>query len=124
MDGSGTAPTGRVCHWWIIEGEAMKQSIQIEMPHGEIWDVPVMAVARDRATHFADEYDGDVERSLREETLPLFEYSDYEILSWAENNMNWFDVKEFAVKIKDVPPLTERDFQEGWTNGNKVLVCL
>jgi hypothetical protein len=42
------------------------------MPDGSEWAYSVMDIARNRAEHYADEYGGDVERSLAEDTLPLF----------------------------------------------------
>ncbi len=81
-----------------------------------------MLIARNRATHYAKEFDGDVERSLAEDTIPLFESDDYEIKDWAANNMNWSDVKREAKKLKDAMPLLPSDFHEAWVNGEKEVV--
>jgi len=96
--------------------------LRIEMPNGSKWDVPVMIIARDRAKYYKDEFDNNIEKSLHDDTLPLFESNEYEIKDWASNNMNWDDVKEFA---KQVPQSnTETDYQEGWINGEKEIVAL
>lgn len=93
--------------------------LMVEQKDGSLWGVPVDVIARDRATHYAKEFDGDVERSLAEDTLPLFEADDYEVWDWAENNMNWADVAAHARKLKDAPP---PDFQDAWNSGAKSVV--
>jgi hypothetical protein len=95
-------------------------SLRVTMPNGSRWDVPVMAIARNRATNYASEYDGDAERSLHEDTLPLFDAAPSEISDWAANNMDWSDVASVAVRVPDeARPV---DYQEGWVNGAKELV--
>lgn len=51
----------------------MHKLMTVEMPDGSKWGVPVEMIARSRAAYYANEFDGDVERSLAEDTLPLFE---------------------------------------------------
>lgn len=93
---------------------------EVEMPDGSRWRIPVEVIARNRATHYAHEFDGDVERSLNEDTGPLFESDDYEIEDWAANNMNWADVQAAAVRVAD--PRTQENYQEGWVNGEKRVI--
>ncbi len=95
--------------------------LAVEMPDGSIWGIPVMVIARSRAAFYADEFGGDIERSLAEDTLPLFAEDSGEIMEWAANDMNWSDVQPSAKKLRDRSPLTPRGFQEGWTNGPKKL---
>jgi hypothetical protein len=92
----------------------MHKLMTIEMPDGSVWGVPVDIIARSRATHYASEFDGDIERSLAEDTLPLFAVDTYEIEDWAKNNMNWSDFDGHQVKVSDAPA---PDFQEAWMNG-------
>lgn len=94
----------------------MHKFMTIEMPDGSVWGVPVDMIARHRAAHYASEFGGDVERSLTEDTLPMFESDEYEIQDWAANQMNWSDFDGHQVKIKDAPP---PDFQQAWMNGGK-----
>jgi hypothetical protein len=94
----------------------MHKLMTVEMPDGSKWGVPVEMIARNRAAHYAHEFDGDVERSLTEDTMPLFEVDDYEVEDWAMNNMNWSDFDGHQVKVADAP---EPDFQEVWINGEK-----
>ena len=91
------------------------------MPDGSRWDVPIMIIAKDRASTYAHEFDGNEEQSLRENTEPLFEDNAYEIKDWAMCEMNWKDVKEHA---KPAPPLpaSKVDWEDGWTNGKKEIV--
>lgn len=86
----------------------------VTMPDGSDWAYPVMEIARNRAEHYASEFGGDVERSLREDTLPLFREDPYEIEDWAANNMNEEDVPGTL----HCPP-ESLDRQRGWVNGAK-----
>ncbi len=88
---------------------------------GSEWAVPVSIIARHRAAEYADEFDGDVERSLHEDTLPLFESDDYAIKDWAVNQMNWSYFNGHQVKVKDA---REPDFRQAWLNGEKRLIEL
>ena len=92
--------------------------LKIEMPNGSEWVVPVKIIARNRAAHYAHEYDGDIEKSLSDDTMPLFESNDDEVEDWAANNMNWVDVKEHAKLLES----SEYDLQDGWVNGDKSVI--
>jgi hypothetical protein len=88
------------------------------MPDCSKWDVPVSVIAQNRAEYYKDAFDGDLQRSLDEDTLPLFEASRFEIEDWAANNMNWSDVERVAMMTSQ----PEIDYQEGWVNGGKEVV--
>lgn len=90
--------------------------LTVQLSDGSTWVVPVEMIARSRAAHYADEFDGDVERSLREDTIPLFEQSPYEIEDWAVNNMNWSDFNGHQIKISNAPL---PDFESAWLHGQK-----
>lgn len=94
-------------------------NVIIDMPDGSTWLVPVISIARHRATHYAHEYKGNVNRSLEEDTWPLFMEDKSEVLDWASNNMNWDDVKGLAVLGSPPTPMSDGDFQHGWLNGDK-----
>jgi hypothetical protein len=75
--------------------------------------VPVATIARNRAEHYKHEFGGDVERSLEEDTWPLFESETFECEDWARNNMNWSDVvQDHILLVREVPP--GPDFQDAW----------
>jgi hypothetical protein len=93
--------------------------LTVQQSDGSLWAVPVEVIARDRAKHYAKEFDGDVERSLAEDTLPLFAEDAYEVEDWAANNMNWQDVAHAALKLRDPRP---PNFVIGWINGKKDVV--
>jgi hypothetical protein len=79
------------------------------------WAVPVKVIAMNRAAYYAErDFEGNLDRSLQEDTLPLFEANEYEIENWAKNNMSWSDVVDFATQIK----APEIDFEDGWLNGS------
>lgn len=97
----------------------LEKYLSVRMPDNSIWHVPVEVIARNRAQYYANEFDDDVEKSLAEDTIPLFSESSYNIEDWAANNMNWSDVRDVAFKV-EVPGLV--DYQEGWINGEKEIV--
>jgi hypothetical protein len=92
--------------------------LRVTMPDGSQWDVPVEIIANNRAKAYAEEFHGDVQSSLDEDTLPLFESDPYEVEDWAANQMNWTDVSAHAQCHKP----SEVDWQEGWVNGEKEVV--
>lgn len=98
----------------------MKNLITMKMPDGTTWAVDVEDVVISRADHYKSEFDGDITRSMDEDTIPLFEESEYEIMDWAFNNMNWDNFK-CPRKIADAPALTPRDFQDAWCSADKDL---
>ena len=72
----------------VMGGEgkpALPKMLTVDMPDGSVWAVPVMLIARNRAEHYKGEFGGDIERSLAEDTVPLFSESDYEIRDWAQS---------------------------------------
>lgn len=90
------------------------------MSDGSQWDIPVSEIAANRARHYANEFGGDVHKSLDKDTLPLFESDPGAITDWAANNMNWDDVSHLAVLV--IESVQRIDFQEGWVNGKKELL--
>jgi hypothetical protein len=92
--------------------------LRVEMEDGSEYDIPVSVIAENRAEMYKDEFGGDIQRSLSEDTNPLFESDSYEIEDWAANNMNWIDVESVAVRVSN----GSVDFQEGWLNGDKKIV--
>ena len=83
------------------------------------WAVPVMVIAKHRAAYYAHEFGGDIEKSLAEDTEPLFERS-YEVTDWASNNMDWTDVEPHAVKLK--PAIETIDYKREWISAPMKVV--
>lgn len=96
----------------------MSKHLQIEMPDGSKWAIPVDVIAMNRAAYYAKNDGVSIENSLNNDTLPLFESDDFEIEDWAANNMNWSDVEHLAVCISK----SETDYEEGWCNGDKEII--
>lgn len=92
--------------------------LTMQVGDGSTWGVPVEMIALNRAAHYAHEFDGDIERSMDEDTIPLFNSNDYEIEDWAVNNMNWSDFNGHQVKLRDG---TVIDFEEAWIECEKGL---
>lgn len=93
----------------------MAKELRVTMPDNSVWGVPVQIIANHRAGYYRSEYGNDLQRSLNEDTLPLFESDPYEVEDWAANNMDWKDVQPHARLIT----AGECDFDEGWANGEK-----
>lgn len=100
----------------IVEHALFLKRLCVDMPNGVTYGVPVEVIARHRAEVYKDEFNDDLAESLREDTIPLFESDNYEIRDWAANNMNWSDVKDLAIVIKNNTPPDE-DFEDAWCNG-------
>ncbi len=99
----------------------LENNYMIKMPNGQNWLVPVSFIANNRATYYASiDFDGDIGKSLKEDTLPLFDSDDYAIEDWAKNNMNWSDVVDVATRSSD----DTCDYQDGWVNGSCNIVGL
>lgn len=96
----------------------MHKYMTIEMPDSSVWAVPVEMIALHRAKHYAHLYGGDVEKSLKEDTIPSFESDTDEIEDWAVNNMNWADFNGHQIKVSSPAPV---DFQSGWIDGEKTF---
>ena len=93
--------------------EILNKTYVIKFPGGEKWAVPISAIAEHRAKLYADEFGGDITKSVMEDTAPLFDGDHYEIEDWAKNNMNWVDVMGVAKLL--TTGIT--DYQDGWVNG-------
>lgn len=93
--------------------------LTIEMSDGRVWAIPTTFIALNRASHYADEYDGDVTQSMEEDTLPLFRVDDYEVRDWASGNMNWDDVKKMAFVIARN---SQYDYHSDWVRRQKTVV--
>lgn len=92
----------------------MSKKLRVTMPDGSEWDVPAEIIAKNKAEHYYNEGDEDFKEEYE------FTLSDNEeLIDWAENNMNWEDVKQYALQIKGPGEL---DYQKGWVNGDKEVV--
>lgn len=97
-----------------------KKFYRIEMPDGSVWQVPVDFIITHRAVFYADKYpaEGNFDDHFQK-TVQLFESDNFEIEDWVLSNLNWKDVAVHAKKIKDPSP---PDYEEGWKNGDVVIV--
>lgn len=105
----------------IVEHELFSKHLVVSMPDGFDYAVPVEVIARHRAEYYAHkDYNGDITKSLVEDTLPLFQADRDEIREWASNNMNWTDVEDSAKLLKK--RVEKVDYQDAWVNGEwKIL---
>jgi hypothetical protein len=90
--------------------------LRVTMPDGSKWDVPAKIIAENRALEVADgaQFLGTTQAEVE------YALDNYAVLvDWAENNMNWDNVRSAAVMVKSEAAM---DFQDGWVNGNKELI--
>ena len=97
----------------VIDHPLFAKRLYIDMPDASKYAVPIEFIARHRAEYYAKNYEGDVVKSLLNDTLPLFESYEDEIHDWSSNNMNWSDVQDVAVLVKN----PDIDYDDGWCNG-------
>jgi hypothetical protein len=92
----------------------LDRTYRVIFENGEMWDIPVRVIAVNRANYFMNrgEFDS-IESSLEKDTVPLFEFDNFEIKDWAQNNMDWGDVVEFAKRVCDAD---EVDYTSMWIN--------
>jgi hypothetical protein len=85
--------------------------LHVTMPDGSVWAVPAHLIAHNRATYYAEDgYQEEYDYTMGD---------DAELEDWAANNMNWSDVAAHARKVEQSEPV---DYQEGWVNGEKLVV--
>ncbi|EPL8679499.1 hypothetical protein N0P70_005498 [Klebsiella michiganensis] len=93
------------------------QYMVVTMPDSSNWQVPVSAIARNHAAYYANKHGTDIETELTERTIPLFNGNEADIEDWAENNMNWSDISQFAKQVT----AGKVDYDDGWVNGDKMF---
>lgn len=98
----------------------MKKGIRAEMPDGSVWIVPVSVIAYYRAGFYSSKFDDDLETSLHEDTLPLFERYPEEIMEWVKGETNWSDVEGEAICVEE-PKRKPEGYQDGWLSGEHTL---
>lgn len=97
-----------------------QRQLEVTMPDGSTWAIPVAVIAQSRARYYAArEHAGDMTAALAA-TLAEFDADEDEVEDWAANNMNWSDVASCAVRLKG-PTV---DYAEGWVNGPKRVAPL
>jgi hypothetical protein len=90
----------------------VKKYLTLALPDGSVYGLPVSVVAENRAAFYAGpKFNGDMARSLAEDTLPLFEADPYCAKSWARENMDFDEVAPHLVCIRERAP---SDLRTAW----------
>jgi hypothetical protein len=89
--------------------------LRVTMPDGSRWDVPAHLIATSRAKYYAKNKFPKLFEHEFDSTMGSLD----RLLDWAENDMNWSQVKAYATKVEGAQPV---DYEDGWTNGEKELV--
>lgn len=85
----------------------MTTTIRITFPNGEAWDVKADPIARARADYYATEVDGHENGSaeyMKEVDYALSESGQSYLIDYAQNNLNWLDLKPHAKQVCDPTP--------------------
>lgn len=88
----------------------MKQ-IRIEFSNGDVFLIPGDVIARMRTSYYASN-DGFLEGSKEWDDEMKQSMRDDEISDWMSNNIDWSDIKDFAVK-QEVEPY---DYEMYWNS--------
>lgn len=90
----------------------------VDMPDGNRWAVSAQVIARNCTEYYAKR-EGFAEGSndWKEAWDRVYDH-DHILMDWAENNMDWSDVKGAAFLLPGhLPPPC--DYRDGWVNGRK-----
>lgn len=92
--------------------------IKVVFSNGEVYKVPATIVAKDRANYYAKNTKDDA-KEVYEEELQNTLNDDFEIIDWAQNNMNWEEVAEHAVRFYDESKI---DFHKEWISNELDII--
>jgi hypothetical protein len=94
-----------------------EKKLIIKFHKGITYEVPTTFIAESRANYYAevDGYERDSQEYLDEIRYALDD--EFELFDWVQNNMNWSDLKDYAVRIDDDPI----DEEQEWLDGNHTL---
>ena len=92
----------------------MKKYMFVRMPDQSVWRIPTYLIADNRNACYDSL--GEDPQETRAETAKLFE-DPREIADWAQNNMDWDEVRPHAQIVKN----GEIDYQTGWIEGDKTF---
>lgn len=95
----------------------MKNQIRLEFLNGDVFLLPVEVIAKMRTAYYAD-LDGFVEGSQEWKEEMEQSMNGYEVTDWLSNNVDWSDIKDFAVK----QPTDEFDYDKGWSSVDVEIV--
>jgi len=85
----------------------------VKFHRGITYKIPAIYIARDRADYYKelDGYEEDSQEYLDELNRALDD--EFELFDWVQNNMNWSDLKDVAIRTEDDPFDAEEEWQEG-----------
>jgi hypothetical protein len=96
------------------------KKIRVKFDNGEKWEIPLKFIAENRAKYYMGRAEEKGEDDFNyEEEIEFVMNDDYEGIDWAENNMNWEDVKDVTKKVSEP---NQDDLQEQWCNAEKEIV--
>ncbi len=89
--------------------------LMVGFSDGTLWAIPVQLIVDERDAYYAAE---------KEDTAGFISRGSLdggEIKDWAENNMNWSDVEEFAVQLPASGVSRQHSYEMQWTNAIKEI---
>jgi len=96
------------------------KNLVVHMSDQTVWKIPAKVIAENRAKYYADidSKQGEEFDTVYKEELDLTMQNNTMLIEWAENNMNWLDVKQLAKLVGQVPINYESD----WVNAVKTII--
>jgi hypothetical protein len=93
----------------MLNKERQMKYLHMTFENGETWQFPAYLVARERAHYYAESDTGETRGAeydrVRQEEFDITMNDDSELLDYLHNNMEWSQVKDYAVLVpKDPTP--------------------
>lgn len=89
---------------------------RVEFSDGSMWNIPLSVIVHNRVEYLTGVTRESIE-VIEEEVLDEFKDS-YNVGDWAQNNMDWADVVEYAVQV--IRPST--DYEVEWSNAKYQVI--
>lgn len=98
----------------------LDNKLRVYFSNGKIFDIPVHIIAHHRAKYYAEKEDTESAKALiyTEEYETTIKYKEV-LIDWAENNMDWYDVRDKAILITRENKI---DYNKEWINTKKEIV--
>lgn len=105
--------------------DKVEKAIGFRMFHGALVVVSMKAIAEMRATSYADDELDEREKKqtyATELSFGLDPNNEDEMLDWAQNNLDWDEVKSYASQITEPDPeVIAADCEDGWCNRSDII---
>lgn len=98
----------------LKRGEINDSQLLITLPNKEKFILPMIVVALNHANHFKNKFGMNLDRSLNDNSLPMFANEPHKAKRWLQDNMIWEDIELHVRKINNVIPYHGYDYSYGF----------